>query len=54
MDVFVEKAGFAQTRNYVRRVFKNLVRYRMIAGQPPPELPDKAEVIKKRDPEPAR
>jgi soluble lytic murein transglycosylase len=47
IDVFVEKAGFAQTRNYVRRVFKNLVRYRMLAGKPAPELPRKAEIVKR-------
>ncbi len=39
MDVFVEKAGFAQTRNYVRRVYRNMVRYRFLAGKPPPVLP---------------
>ena len=38
MDVFVEKAGFAQTRNYVRRVYRNMVRYRFLAGKQPPEL----------------
>jgi soluble lytic murein transglycosylase len=39
IDVFVEKGGFAQTRNYVRRVFRNLVRYRQLYGLPLPELP---------------
>jgi len=39
IDVFVEKGGFAQTRNYVRRVYKNLVRYRQLYGLPLPELP---------------
>jgi soluble lytic murein transglycosylase len=39
IDVFVEKGGFAQTRNYVRRVFKNIVRYRQLYGLPLPELP---------------
>ena len=39
LDVFVEKAGFAQTRNYVRRVYRNIVRYRFLAGEPPPVLP---------------
>ena len=39
LDVFVEKAGFAQTRNYVRRVYRNMVRYRFLAGEPPPVLP---------------
>ncbi|MCP4679133.1 MAG: transglycosylase SLT domain-containing protein [Deltaproteobacteria bacterium] len=38
-DVFAEKAGFAQTRNYVKRVMRNLVRYRLLAGEPLPELP---------------
>jgi len=39
MDVFVEKGGFAQTRNYVRRVYAILYRYRMLYGAPPPSLP---------------
>jgi soluble lytic murein transglycosylase len=43
MDVFVEKASFGQTRNYVRRVWQNLVRYRLLAGEPLPELPALAE-----------
>jgi hypothetical protein len=43
MDVFVEKASFGQTRNYVRRVYQNLVRYRLLAGEPLPELPALAE-----------
>jgi len=43
MDVFVEKAGFAQTRNYVKRVYKNLVRYRLLDGEPLPDLPARAE-----------
>lgn len=38
-DVFVEKAGFAQTRNYVRRVYQNLVRYRQLYNAPLPMLP---------------
>jgi len=42
MDVFVEKASFGQTRNYVRRVFRNLIRYRQLAGQPAPEMPEAA------------
>jgi soluble lytic murein transglycosylase len=43
MDVFVEKASFGQTRNYVRRVWQNLVRYRLLHGEPLPELPALAE-----------
>ncbi|HUT77851.1 MAG TPA: transglycosylase SLT domain-containing protein [Polyangia bacterium] len=43
MDVFVEKASFGQTRNYVRRVYQNLVRYRLLAGEPLPDLPALAE-----------
>jgi soluble lytic murein transglycosylase-like protein/thioredoxin-like negative regulator of GroEL len=39
LDVFVEKIGFTQTRNYVRRVTKNLMRYRLLAGNPVPLLP---------------
>ena len=39
LDVFVEKVGFVETRNYVRRVTRNLVRYRQLHGEPPPELP---------------
>ncbi|MCP4600700.1 MAG: transglycosylase SLT domain-containing protein [Proteobacteria bacterium] len=39
IDVYVEKAGFTQTRNYVKRVYKNLVRYRLLAGKPLPQLP---------------
>lgn len=38
-DVFVEKAGFAQTRNYVRRVYQNIVRYRLLYDAPLPILP---------------
>ncbi len=38
-DVFVEKAGFAQTRNYVRRVYQNFVRYSQLYHSPPPPLP---------------
>jgi soluble lytic murein transglycosylase-like protein/thioredoxin-like negative regulator of GroEL len=38
MDVFVEKAGFAQTRNYVKRVYKTLVRYRLLNNMPLPEV----------------
>ena len=40
LDVFVEKVGFTQTRNYVRRVTQNLVRYRLLSGQPAPVLPE--------------
>ena len=40
LDVFVEKVGFTQTRNYVRRVTQNLVRYRALYGNPIPELPE--------------
>ncbi len=39
IDVFVEKVGFAQTRNYVKRVYKNLNCYRQLEGLPPPTLP---------------
>jgi soluble lytic murein transglycosylase len=39
LDVFVEKAGFAQTRNYVKRVYKNLNCYRQLEDLPPPTLP---------------
>ncbi|MBN2339907.1 MAG: transglycosylase SLT domain-containing protein [Deltaproteobacteria bacterium] len=39
MDVFVEKAGFAQTRNYVRGVYQNLVRYSQLYQGPLPPLP---------------
>ncbi len=39
MDVFVEKIGFTQTRNYVKRVYQNLVRYRLLAGELPPKIP---------------
>jgi len=41
-DVFVEKAGFVETRNYVRRVYQNLVRYRLLGGEEPPEIPKSA------------
>ncbi|MCK9462935.1 MAG: lytic transglycosylase domain-containing protein [Proteobacteria bacterium] len=40
MDVFVEKAGFVETRNYVRRVYQNLVRYRLLEGVEPPMIPE--------------
>jgi soluble lytic murein transglycosylase-like protein len=43
MDLFVEKAGFAQTRNYVKRVYKNLIRYRLLTGGPIPEIPRTAD-----------
>lgn len=43
LDLFVEKAGFAETRNYVRRVTQNLVRYRYIYGGAPLELPQMVE-----------
>lgn len=43
LDVFVEKVGFGQTRNYVRRVTKNLIRYRLLSGKPIPTLPDTIE-----------
>jgi soluble lytic murein transglycosylase-like protein len=42
MDVFIEKVGFAETRNYVRRVYQNLVRYRLLEGEEPPEIPASA------------
>jgi soluble lytic murein transglycosylase-like protein/TolA-binding protein len=38
-DVFVEKAGFAETRNYVRRVVRTLTRYRLLDGEAPPKIP---------------
>ncbi len=50
-DVFVEKAGFAQTRNYVKRVMRNLVRYRLLAGEPMPELPRTISRKKKSEPD---
>jgi soluble lytic murein transglycosylase len=43
LDVFVEKGGFAQTRNYVRRVYRNLLRYRQLYDLPLPELPRAVE-----------
>ncbi len=46
LDIFIEKAGFAETRNYVRRVTKNLLRYRLIYGGPPLELPRAVEKSK--------
>ncbi|MDJ0762912.1 MAG: transglycosylase SLT domain-containing protein [Myxococcota bacterium] len=46
LDVFVEKAGFVQTRNYVKRVYQNLIRYRLLAGEPLPDLPKMANRIK--------
>ena len=42
MDVFVEKIGFVQTRNYIKRVYQNLVRYSLLANEKPPALPDNA------------
>jgi soluble lytic murein transglycosylase len=45
LDVFIEKAGFAETRNYVRRVIKNLIRYRLIYGGQPLELPRMVERV---------
>ncbi len=51
LDVFAEKAGFAQTRNYVKRVYKNLVRYRLLASAPPPALPRIAARPKKATPD---
>ncbi|MBN2803388.1 MAG: transglycosylase SLT domain-containing protein [Deltaproteobacteria bacterium] len=38
-DVFVEKAGFAQTRNYVKRVYSIMYRYSLIYSSPLPYLP---------------
>jgi soluble lytic murein transglycosylase-like protein len=38
-DLFVEKSSFGQTRNYVRRVYANLVRYAQLYGDPMPVLP---------------
>ena len=43
LDVFVEKVGFGQTRNYVRRVTKNLIRYRLLLNKEVPRLPDIVE-----------
>ncbi|MDD5306569.1 MAG: transglycosylase SLT domain-containing protein [Deltaproteobacteria bacterium] len=53
LDLFVEKAGFDQTRSYVRRVWQNLVRYRLLFGEAPPELPATAEKPKAAGPLPA-
>ena len=39
LDVFVEKAGFSQTRNYVKLVYQNLVRYNVLSGEPVSDLP---------------
>jgi soluble lytic murein transglycosylase len=39
LDIFVEKSGFAQTRNYVKRVYKNLNCYRQLEDLPLPTLP---------------
>jgi len=50
-DVFVEKVGFGQTRNYVRRVYQNLARYRAMAGQAPPEIPPIAKAALETGPE---
>lgn len=50
LDVFVEKVGFVETRNYVRRVMKNLVRYRQLYGEPMPGLPMRAgKVVPKKN-----
>jgi hypothetical protein len=38
-DLFVEKSSFGQTRNYVRRVYANLVRYAQLYNGPMPVLP---------------
>jgi soluble lytic murein transglycosylase len=46
LDVFVEQAGFAQTRNYVRRTYENLARYRLLEGAQPPPLPKVARRIR--------
>lgn len=51
MDVFVEKAGFAQTRNYVRRVTKSLVRYRTLYGGEPVDIPATAKRPAKDQPD---
>jgi soluble lytic murein transglycosylase len=53
LDMFVEKASFDQTRAYVRRVWQNLVRYRLLAGEAPPVLPATAEKPRARSAEPA-
>ncbi len=47
VDVFVEKAGFAETRNYIRRVVRTLSRYRQLAGEPMPTLP---RIVSRRKP----
>lgn len=38
-DIFVEKIAFTQTRNYVRRVYQNLARYRLLNDEPLLEIP---------------
>ncbi len=43
LDMFVEKVGFGQTRNYIRRVTQTLVRYRLLQGKPIPTLPEMVE-----------
>ena len=45
IDIFVEKIAFRQTRNYVRRVYQNLARYRLLDGKQPLEIPKKITKI---------
>lgn len=42
-DLFVEKCGFTQTRNYVRRVYQNLARYRQLSGKDRPVIPKRVD-----------
>jgi soluble lytic murein transglycosylase len=49
LDIFVEQVGFAQTRNYIRRTYQNLARYRLLAGVQPPELPKLASRLGKQE-----
>lgn len=52
-DLFVEKASFVQTRNYVRRVYQNLVRYAQLYGDPLPVLPTRIARLSPRRTTPA-
>lgn len=47
-DIFVEKIAYQQTRNYVRRVYQNLARYRLLDGQPAPKIPPRIEKIQRQ------
>lgn len=48
LDIFVEQVGFTQTRNYIRRTYQNLARYRLLVGAQPPELPKMASRLGKQ------